>query len=187
LGPEPRSISPMGLKDDAFGVEIDPTLTFTRPELKELLDIWNEKRRGLLMPSRADISPFDFRTHLGHLMIVGVESAPRRFCYRLVGTKITETLQRDVTGRYFEEAYKGPLLVKLTEAFSWVVTERVPLRIYCLKGHPRNPTYAYDCVLLPLSADGETANMVLAELRFTPKRWSRWIINDGRVTDLQSR
>jgi hypothetical protein len=60
---------------------------------------------------------------LGYLTIVDVESTPRRFCYRLVGIKITETLRRDVTDRYFEEAYNGWLLVTLIQAHSWVVTE----------------------------------------------------------------
>lgn len=167
---DPRSTDPIDLKDDAIGVQSDPALSFTRPELRELLDIWNEKRRGRRMPARAELSPFDFPAHLGHLFIVGIDSVPRRFRYRLVGTEITKILRRDATGRYFEEAYEGRLLATLTEFFSWVAIERVPLRIYCLTGHPRNPVYAYDCVLLPLSADGDTVNMILGELRFTPQR-----------------
>jgi len=166
----PRSTDPIDLKDDAISVQSDPALCFTRLELRELLDIWNEKRRGRRMPARADLSPFDFPTHLGHLFIVGVESVPRRFRYRLVGTEITKILRRDATGRCFEQAYEGRLLATLTEFFSWVAIERMPLRIYCLTGHARNPIYAYDCVLLPLSTDGDTVNMILGGLRFTPQR-----------------
>lgn len=168
--PGPRSTNPTDLKEGAIGVQCDPTLSFARPELKGLLDIWNEKRGGRQMPARADLDPLDFPAHLGHLFIVDVESAPRRFRYRLIGTEITKIVHRDVTGRYLEEVYEGQHLVALTEFFSRVLIERMPLRIYCLTGHPRNPVYAYDCVLLPLSADGDTVNKILGELRFTTER-----------------
>jgi hypothetical protein len=132
------------------------------------------------MPARADFDPLDLRAHLGHLLLVDVERAPLRFRYRLVGTTITEIIKRDVTGRYFEEIYTGRLLVDLIDAFSTVVETRAPLRIYSTTGHPRNDVYVYDCVLLPLSADGESVNMILGEMRFRFERLAR---DDGETQD----
>ena len=155
------------------GVRCDPGLAFERPELKALLEIWEARRRGRLLPSRADFDPLDLKPHLGHLLLTDVERAPLRFRYRLLGTTITEILRRDATGRYFEEIYAGRLLRELFDAFSRVVETRAPLRIFSTTGHPRNDIYVYDCVLLPLSADGESVNMVLGEMRFTFERLAR--------------
>jgi hypothetical protein len=165
VGPKPHA--PIELRRNDNDVDRDATLSFQRPELKALLDLWQQKRKGRPMPARADFTPFDLKAQLGHLILVDVEPAPIRFRYRLVGTTITDILQRDVTGRYFEEIYTGPLLTALLEAFAWVVEKRAPLRIFSRTGHPGNPVFAYDCLLLPLCADGTAVNMVLGELRFT--------------------
>jgi hypothetical protein len=178
--PRPIPSRPFELRLNESGVSLDPALAFARPELKDLLDFWQSKRRGHPMPARADFDPLDLRAHLGHLMLVDVERARLRFRYRLVGTKITEIIKRDVTGRYFEEIYTGRLLVDLIGAFSKVVATRAPLRIYSTTGHPRNDVYLYDCVLLPLSADGESVTMILAEMRFTFERLAQ---DDGGTRD----
>ena len=155
------------------GVRLDATLAFDRPELKTLLEIWDALRKDRRMPSRADLNLFHLKAHMGHLFLVDVQRDPLRFRYRLVGTKITDIVHRDVTGRYFEDIYTGRLLQSMIEVQSWVVNERAPLRIYSRTGHPDNKLYVYDGLLLPLSADGETVNMVLGELLFTPESASR--------------
>jgi len=154
------------------GVRVDPALAFDRFELRDLLGIWDARRQGRRMPARADLDPFDLKEHLGHLFLVDVERDPIRFRYRLVGTKITNIVRRDVTGRYFEDIYTGRLLESMIEVQSWVMNESAPLRIFNRTGHPRNTVYVYDGLLLPLSTDGETVNMVLGELLFTPERTS---------------
>jgi len=145
----------------------DETLSFERPELQELLEIWRSKRRGRLLPARADVSPLDLKAHLGHLFLLDVEREPLHFRYRLVGTAITRVVDRDATGRYFEDIYSGRLLETAVEVMSWVVRERAPLRIFSRTGHARNRVYLYDGLLLPLAKDGETVDMILGELRFT--------------------
>jgi hypothetical protein len=169
----PNSRRPMEPRRNDSGVSLDPALAFERPELKALLDIWDDRRHGRPMPARADFDPLDLKPHLGHLLLVDVERAPLRFRYRLLGTTITEILQRDVTGRYFEEIYTGRLQDDLVGAFTAVVETRAPLRIFSTTGHPRNDVYVYDCVLLPLSADGESVNMILGEMRFRFERLAR--------------
>jgi hypothetical protein len=119
---EPRR--PLVPRRNEGGMSHDPGLSFKRPELGVLLDIWRSKRQGRPMPARADLSPF----------------------------------------------YRGRLLETIVEVNSWVVRERAPLRIFSRTGHHRNEIYNYDGVLLPLSADGETVNMVLGALLFTMDR-----------------
>ncbi|HLJ20339.1 MAG TPA: PAS domain-containing protein [Stellaceae bacterium] len=150
------------------GARADPTLTLDEPALKALLAVWEARRKGRRMPARADFDPLDLKAHLGHLFLVDVEREPRRYRVRLVGTRITTVVQRDVTGMYLDAIYAGTLLESLAQALSWVVDERAPLRVYSRAGHPQNPVYFYEGLLLPLSADGESVNMVLGGLHFTP-------------------
>ena len=162
---EPNAVTP---RINEAGVRFDPSLAFNRRELKNLLDIWDALRHGRRMPARADLNLFDLKPHLGNLLLVDVEREPLRFRYRLVGTKITNVVHRDVTGQYFEDIYTGRLLDSMIEVQSWVVNECAPLRVFSRTGHPHTRVYAYEGLLLPLSANGETANMVLGELLFTP-------------------
>ena len=152
------------------GVSEDPSLAFERTELEDLLSIWNALCRGRPMPARADLNPFDLKAHLGDLFLVDVVQDPLRFRYRLVGTRITHAVQRDVTGKYFDEIYAGKLLEAWTSAHAWVATQRAPLRLFSRTGDPYTRIYAYEGLLLPLSADGETVNMVFGGLLFTPAK-----------------
>jgi len=162
---KPNTVTP---RTNDAGITADPSLAFERAELKDLLAKWDALRHGRLMPARADLDLFDLKRHLGDLFLVDVEREPFRFRYRLVGTRITNAVQRDATGLYFEDLYAGKLLGSMIEVETWVVTQRAPLRIFSRTGHPHTRIYAYEGLLLPLSADGETANMVLGELLFTP-------------------
>jgi hypothetical protein len=162
---EPRRL--LALRRNEVGMRPDETLSFERPELRDLLEIWRSKRQSRPLPSRADLSPFDLKAHLGHLFLLDVERDPLRFRYRLIGTAITRVVDRDATGCYFEDIYSGRLLETAIEVMSWVVRERAPLRIFSRTGHARNRVYLYDGVLLPLAKDGETVDMILGGLRFT--------------------
>jgi len=66
---EPSAVTP---RINEAGVRFDPSLAFDRPELKNLLDIWDALRHGRRMPARADLNLFDLKSHLGHLFLVDV-------------------------------------------------------------------------------------------------------------------
>jgi hypothetical protein len=53
-----------------------------------------------------------------------------------------------------------------------VVEERAPLRVLSRAGDPYTRIYAYEGLLLPLSSDGETVNIVLGDLLFTSEKTS---------------
>ena len=152
------------------GMQHDSSLAFERPELPALLGIWHRKRADRRMPARADFDPVDLKAHLASLILVDVEPEPLRFRYRLVGTNITKVVNRDATGAYFDDIYTGRLLETIVGVNTWLVRERAPVRIFSRTGHPRNQVYTYEGVLLPLSADGASVNMVLGELLFAMDR-----------------
>jgi len=148
-------------------LNLDPGLNFTDGRLVDLLRYWDGKRRDRRMPARSDIDPLELSSHLGRLVLVDVEYDPFRLRYRLIGTKVTETLDRDMTGRYFEEVYPADILADTVRSFEWMAENRKPLRLYGNAFYADKSMYDFEIVNLPLSEDGVRVNMVLGELIFS--------------------
>jgi hypothetical protein len=72
------------------------------PILTKMLALWDEKRAGRDWPLRRDFDPLEFAFALGHISLVEVH-APKRFFYRLDGTKQSELFGADCTGKYLDQ------------------------------------------------------------------------------------
>jgi hypothetical protein len=148
-------------------VKFDPVLNFEDDRLRKLLAYWESKRRGRRMPSRADIDPLDLREHMGNLVLIDVEHDPLRLRYRLIGTNITRAMNRDSTGKYYDEIYPEELLDSIYDSFRWILKHRRPARTYGQAFYPDKNFYRYEIVNLPLSDDDDVVNMVIGELLFS--------------------
>lgn len=73
------------------------------PVLRDLYLYWLGKWQGPRMPTRADIEPLEIPTLLPLVYLVDVEGDPRRFRFRLIGTRIVAWLGRDLTGAYLSD------------------------------------------------------------------------------------
>ena len=132
------------------------------PELGALFRLWDEARRDRPMPSRRDFTPESLRPWLGNLALIDVAYNPLRLLYRLVGVHIVTNLKCDPTGRDFADVVADPADNPGT---------RGPYRCL-LQGQPvfeivrprRRASFCFDFarLSLPLSADGQTINMILA-------------------------
>jgi hypothetical protein len=65
-----------------------------------LLQHWKRLRGTRALPSWSDVDPSAFKTILPHVLIIGIEHAPFRVHYRLVGTEIVRFAKFDFTGHY---------------------------------------------------------------------------------------
>lgn len=130
------------------------------PDLEEVLDYWDQKRGGRFAPSRADIQP-DLTRVLPRIMLADVLSDPLDFRYRLSGTGIANVHGTELTGlrpRDLEPADYGNLI---DQHYRQCVMERRPLlHLIILDSLHRSRAYAR--LLLPLSSDSETVNMLVA-------------------------
>lgn len=150
-------------------VGMDPDLKCQDPALFGILDYWNRKRGAREMPARADIDPLDLRRQLGNLIIIDVEHQPTRLRYRLIGTRITELMGRDSTGKYYDEIYDAELLNSIYRSFEWLFANRRPLRTHGEAFYPDKNFYSYETLNLPLSSDGLVIDKVLGGLYFHPR------------------
>ena len=140
-------------------------LSRCRPETAAFYRYWDSKRRGRLMPARADLDPVEMRDWLPGVALVDVhrdvEPRPFRLTYRLLGTRITRVRGRDDTGRPVHEAFFGADLDAALENYRLVITERKS--VYDWDRTPSQDGFAREAetLLLPLSADGAAVDMVL--------------------------
>jgi len=144
--------------------------------LRTLYTYWLSKRGDRAMPSRADIDPGEFRALLPHVLLVDVIDGGTNFRYRLVGTELEREFDRAVTGRVLGELVSGTYLDYMRSLYLSVVVEGVP--VYSANSYDDGRT-GFPLIadfkrtyrlMLPLSRDGETVDMVLCGQVFGPIR-----------------
>ena len=131
------------------------------PELKALYALWNAAKKDRPMPSRRDFTPELLRPWLGNLALIDVIHNPIQFYYRLVGIYIVQNLKCDPTGKTFSDIVADPANDPATQgAYRCLVLTEPVLEVVQPRG---NGHFAFDCarLSLPLSADGQTINMIL--------------------------
>ncbi len=149
-------------------VDLDPGLKCRDESLLAIYRYWLDKRGDRTFPRREDIDPVDLAPYLGNVVLIDVEQKPLRLRYRLIGTRITQVMGRDSTGKYYDEIYPERLLRAIYVSFEWMIDHRRPLRTYGEAFYPDRNFYQYETLNLPLSSDGESIDMVLGGLVFHP-------------------
>jgi hypothetical protein len=145
-----------------------PQLADSQPGgfLADLATYWSGKCAGRTMPARADICPFELRRHLASIILLDVVGAPPRFRNRLVGSAIVANEGRDSTGRWLDETVLEDIReAVLAQHLEAVEGRRMSCYAVTLLGQD-GKNYCYECLLLPLAADGETVNMLFGAVRF---------------------
>jgi hypothetical protein len=140
------------------------------PAMAGFYRYWDGKRQGRRMPARADLDPLEMRAWLPGIVLVDVAlrgpgedvSLSRyRLTYRLVGTRATGIRGREATGKTVDEAYFGTNLRDVLENYRLVIETRGPVYDWNRSRSPNGLMRLAETLLLPLSSDGETVDMVV--------------------------
>ncbi|WP_341897882.1 PAS domain-containing protein [Ferrovibrio terrae] len=128
-----------------------------------LVGYWASKRRGRRFPARSDLDPIELKPWLGYLLMVDViraDDGGLRFRYRLFGTEFVFYHGSDLTGHWLEDIANVGFRDELLTLYRGVVTDGTmrTLSYDYLIGDRR---HRFQAVLLPLSSDGTTVNIVL--------------------------
>jgi hypothetical protein len=83
---------------------------------EDLVRVWQDRRRGRLLPSRHDFDIGDFAPWLGRVFIARVERDPFDLRFTLWGTQLREWWRVDYTGRTIGELSADPV--------SWQIERR---------------------------------------------------------------
>lgn len=153
--------------------------TIDHAPLQSLYRYWLGLRRdGRRMPARRQIRPEDIPALLPHLFLVDVlpgdslpgnHAAERRYRMRLVGTHIAEHMGAALTGRYLDEIATGALYDRYRHFFDAVATGPA-IHYLASELYWRNRDWMmYRRLLLPLSDDDRTVNMLLGAGFYEPR------------------
>ena len=156
---------PKGAYTGDDGTVFDPTLGFLHPVVADGLAYWESKRRGRRFPARADIDPLEIPRLLPHVLLM--ERVPTRAApgygwrYRLVGTGVA-TLYGEHTGKLMEDALKPHVARRNRGVIEEAVSRAAPMRAIGRTRFMGHEWLLGEALVAPLSADGETIDMILS-------------------------
>lgn len=136
------------------------------PLLRQLYDYWLKKRGDRAMPSRADIDPAEIRAVLPHLMLTDIVDGGRRLRYRLVGTAVVESFGKNMTGMHVDELMTGTYREFIEGLYRDIVAKKRPVYSESTYFSHQAAQMWAQRLMLPLSDDGKTVNMVLSGQTF---------------------
>lgn len=159
------------------------------PDLIRFYDFWAALRGDRAMPSRKDLDPLHIPPEfLPNLMLIDVLSEPRRYRYRLVGTHVTTASGEDRTGQTFEKVGFFKVHPVVLEQYDRVVNTGQPLHsLEPFTNFISGSTYDVDRLLLPLSSDGRTVDMLIVLFHFKTGPFARSLVKPIRPKKLPSR
>lgn len=130
------------------------------PRIKALYAYWDGLRRGRAVPSRKDVDPMAIPALLPYIIMYDV--GPNGYTIRLVGEAVVDFVGRNGTGGPAGSMLPPQAAEVVVSVLDAVTTERAP-KFRAGKAHwqPDKSYRDFEACFLPLSADGETVNIVL--------------------------
>jgi hypothetical protein len=130
------------------------------PKIRELYRYWLVKRGGRRAPARVDIDPVELRGLLPHISLFDVVEPGPRLRFRLVGTAVTE-IAGEATGKFIDELVPAHVYARLHEQYVDIVRNLVGRYTVADLEWQGRPYLRYHRLLLPLSDDQRSANLML--------------------------
>lgn len=156
---------PQGTVEQGLSAPAETLLEHSlHPKIRALVQYWLSIRPAGRLPGRQHFEPLDVPALLPNIWLVDVERTPSlRFRYRLIGSSVARAFEQEPTGRYLDDAHAGAHDRRIRLFVADVVRDRLP------NWRAGRPTLWHlqdylhlERVYLPLAADGETVDMILA-------------------------
>ena len=135
--------------------------------LRRIHAYWQSRCRGRQMPSRPDIDPLDVPPLLPFIFLVDVLAEPRDFRFRLAGTHFRDSVGVEVTGRLIGDVFPPAFGAEVHYYWSECVDRLEPAVGSGKLWVPDRDYIEWTGIVLPLSPDGTSVNMLLGGAVFT--------------------
>jgi len=135
--------------------------------LHQIHAYWKSRRRDRLMPSRSDIDPVDVPALLPFIVLLDVLNDPRDFRFRLAGTHFRESVGSEVTGLLIGDVFPPTFNAEVHYHCNNCVHRRAPLVGSGKLWVVGREHVDWEGIVLPLSPDDTTVNMLLGGAVFT--------------------
>ena len=129
--------------------------------LRRLLGYWRGLCAGAAVPSKEAIDPVDFPYILGYVTLVDVEAAPRRYRFRLDGSRLVALSGVDYTGKYLDELGMPDYIDFIAATYDRVVDGGRPYA-YRKEGAFDEMIFDEETLILPLGEGGAIRHLIVA-------------------------
>jgi hypothetical protein len=137
------------------------------PDLAFLHELWLSKRAVREMPSRTDFDPTAFARVLPAIVLLDVGPGRGSYTVRLVGEGLVEFFGHSTRGRPAGSDMRPEGQRAFVALLDLLVAQRAPMFRSGRTWWARDKAYkSYEACFLPLSADGETINLILGGVKF---------------------
>jgi hypothetical protein len=130
------------------------------PKLVRLYDFWESKRNGRRFPSRDDIDPLELKFILGNIDLVEVSGDPAVFLFRLSGSENDRDEGFNMTGKTLDEYPLPEHREAVRKTYLRALSSGEP-NYEELDRMNEGKFVRYARLILPLSNDGTTINMLM--------------------------
>lgn len=139
----------------------DPRQRLDHPTLRRLFDYWESRRGSRMAPARSDIDPVDFSFAIGWVNLLDVSQGADRFVMRVLAGRTEKMFDLGPDFRTPEDFDDPEFRTAAVGYIDWSVTHRKPLRMF-RDLRTAKQRYRFEGLVLPLSDDNQSVNMVLA-------------------------
>ena len=134
--------------------------------LRELYGYWFMKKKGGLLPSRSEIDPNEMRRLLPNIILMDVLRDPLCFRIRLMGTECEAGYGADATNQCLDKLDLGNRTSDILQDCRYAALSQEPLYKYYNVTKQDGHELCFELLLLPLSSDGLTVDMLLGGMAF---------------------
>tara|TARA_R110002096_G_scaffold215734_1_gene403613 strand:- start:1572 stop:2063 length:492 start_codon:yes stop_codon:yes gene_type:complete len=134
------------------------------PGGREMFKWWDQARQKRLFPTRKDFSPLAVIPLLPAIQLIDVGGIKRPYSVRLIGTRITEIIGFDPTGKELDDL---PSTELVRTVYDWVVDNKKPvMRLNMPIRWGAKEFMVCSVLILPLGAGGDEVTMLMLHFHF---------------------
>jgi hypothetical protein len=160
---EPRSVRTL---PEMEGDHIARLTTIDEDLPRHARSFWDRVRGSRSMPDLSDIDPVEMpRSILPHVFLINVLENPRRYAYRLAGTRVEEHLG-PLKGKTLDDLHFGAETPDILRQYDDTVSHRTPTECsHDFTGVDRRQ-YRYTRLLMPLSPNDKDVQWLFGIVLF---------------------
>lgn len=134
------------------------------PQIARILEVWKAAAGGRSFPSAGALGPGELKSVLPDVHIYTVAPEAPRYRVRLIGTRMTEHIGRNLAGKPVDEIPLETLRRAISNLLGAVETARTWLHLMAPRAIAlsNGDHKALESVWLPCADDGETIDRVIA-------------------------
>lgn len=137
------------------------------PKIRAFHEYWVERTRETTIPNREEFQIENLIAWAGNIMIVDVLDDGADFFHRLVGTKIVDTVGRDLSGKRVSECEYAIGADAMLERYRIMLTLTPPVIRHGSVIWAIDKTWIqFESITVPMSSDGESVNQLLTVIDY---------------------